>query len=189
MHGRGRLAGAALVVADGDEVGPLAAGQGRGGVLVLEIRIALAEGHGDAADLHHAGAGVGAVGPGHGAGDAQDEPRRLTVLGDAAHDLQGPGAPFLRMSQDVLGEDAEEVGRIVDVVGLQGRHALHQLVEAAALGEADLAVGRRDQRRGGHGGVEKGAIAPASGGTQQGIGQLVQQAHASTEPRPRDLER
>jgi hypothetical protein len=85
------------------------------------------------------------------------------------------------MCQDILGKDSEEIGRVVDIVCLERLDAGQQVIEAAALRKADFAVSCRDQRRSGHGSIEKRTITRAPGGTQQGIRQLVEQAHSCTE--------
>ena len=181
MHGRGRLAGPAFVIPDRDEIGPVRARKGFGGVLVVQLQAALAERHCDPPDLYHTRAGIRPVGPGHGAGDTQEEARPVAIAIDASYGFQRPGAALLRMCQDILGEDSKEVGRIVHIVRLQRLDAGQQVVEAAALRETHVAIGRGDQRRSGHGGIEKRTITRAPGGTQQGVRQLVEQAHSYTE--------
>ncbi len=177
MHGRRRLPGPTFVIADRDEVGPFRPRQGFGGFFVVQLQIKLSERLRDPSDLCHPRAGIRPVGPRHGAGDAHEEARRVAISGDALDGFQRPGASFFRMCQDILGEDSEEIGRVVDIVCLERLDAGQQIIEAAALRKANFTVSRRDQRRSGHDGIEKRTITRAPGGTQQGIRQLVEQAH------------
>ncbi len=120
VHGRRRLAGAALLVAERDDPGGAAAVLEDRGVLVAELGRGEAEGDGYLGNPADFPDRQPVPGLAHRAYDPHHQLGGLGIAGDLGDRAQCAALAHLRALADRVGEAGEQVDRHVDLEGLQG---------------------------------------------------------------------